>query len=336
MSVNIKTDELSVQQRIRQIIQAIRAEEQYWRTRFPILRFQDWLGLGILLFALSGMLSVAYLYYLELLPAWACIILAALFASLSHEIEHDLIHRQYFRNTPIIYHSMMLITWLMRPNTVSPWYRRDMHLLHHKVSGTQQDIEERLVGNGIAYSISRFVVMFDGLAGLLLRRTILRREVDNFSVIQLLNASFPLASLYFLIWYTFLLFHAYDALFGASFYPQYVVTVMEVINFLVVVLIAPNVLRSACLNFITSHMHYYGNVQNLLQQTQILDRWYFIPMQLFCFNFGSTHSIHHFVVSQPFYLRQLVAGKALKMMREQGVRNNDLATFFSGNRWQDS
>lgn len=338
MSVSNASDELSAQQRTRCIIQAVRAEEQYWRERYPILRYQDWLGLGILLFALTGMVTAAYLYYLQVLPAWACIIVAALCASLSHEIEHDLIHRQYFRNTPIIYHGMMLLTWLMRPNTVNPWYRRGMHLLHHKVSGSRNDLEERLVGNGIAYGFSRFIVMFDGLSGLFIRRAVLRREVDNFSVHKLLQASFPLASLYFLCWYLFLLFHAYDALFGginAAPYPEILVSLMKGIDFAVVVLIAPNVIRSACLNFITSHMHYYGNVHNLLQQTQILDRWYFMPLQLFCFNFGSTHTIHHFVVNQPFYLRQLVAGKALKVLREQGVRRNDLSTFFSGNRRQE-
>jgi fatty acid desaturase len=287
--------------------------------------------MGILLLALMVMLGSAYLYYLELIPAWACIVAAALGASLSHEIEHDLIHRQYFRDSPIIYNGMMLLTWLMRPNTVSPWYRRDMHLLHHKTSGTSKDLEERLVGNGIAYGISRFVVMFDGFLGLCLRHRVLRREVDNFSVRKLLSATFPLASLYFVIWYGFLIFHAYNALIGGP-YPGWLVQLMDGINFTVVVLIAPNVIRSACLNFITSNMHYYGNVHNLLQQTQILDRWYFLPLQLFCCNFGSTHSIHHFVVSQPFYLRQLVAKKAHKVMREQGVRHNDLSTFVTSNR----
>jgi fatty acid desaturase len=345
MSVSSPSDDLSSQQRIRHIIQAIRAEEQYWRERYPVLRYQSFIGLTILLVALAGMLGAACLYYLEWIPAWACIVVAALCASLSHEIEHDLIHRQYFRHQPIIYHSMMLLTWLMRPNTVNPWYRRNMHLLHHKVSGTPKDLEERLVGNGITWGLSRFIVMFDGLLGLCLRHRVLRRETDNFSIIKILAATFPLASLYFLTWYTFLLFHAYDALFagisagvgGASAiaYPDALLWLMEGINFAVVVLIAPNVIRSACLNLITSHMHYYGNVQSLLQQTQILDRWYFMPLQLFCFNFGRTHSIHHFVVSQPFYLRQLVAGKVLKVMGEQGVRRNDLSTFITGNRWND-
>ena len=39
---------------------------------------------------------------------------------------------------------MMLVVWIMRPNTINPWYRRDIHILHHKVSGTPQDLEERL------------------------------------------------------------------------------------------------------------------------------------------------------------------------------------------------
>ena len=336
MQANEATDGLSSQQRIRQIIQTIRGAEQSYRERYSILQYQDWLGLGILLFALTGMLSSGYLYYLELIPAWLCIVVAGMCAALSHEIEHDLLHRQYFRNQPFMYNMMMLVSWLMRPNTVNPWYRRDMHLLHHKVSGTSKDMEERLVGNGIPYGFSRFVVMFDGLLGLCLRHNHLRREVDNFSARRVLHATFPLGTLYFITWYVFLTFHAYDAFFadiaGGS-YPAWLVLVMEGINFAVVVLIAPNVIRSASLNFITSNMHYYGNVDNLLKQTQILDRWYFMPLQLFCCNFGSTHSIHHFVVSQPFYLRQMVARKVHPVMREQGVRHNDLSTFATNNRW---
>ncbi|MFT6897970.1 MAG: fatty acid desaturase [Paraglaciecola sp.] len=330
-------DDLGAQQRSRHIIRAIRSEEHYWRQRYPILQYQNWLGMGILLLALGIMLTSGYLYYMELIPAWACIVVAALGASVSHEIEHDLIHRQYFRHQPLIYNVMMLLTWLMRPNTVNPWYRRGMHLLHHKTSGTSKDLEERLVGNGITFGITRFVVMFDGFLGLCLRHRVLRREVDNFSVRKLLSATFPLASLYFITWYGFLLFHGYDALVeginpGSNGpYPGWLVQLMNTVDFAVVVLIAPNVIRSACLNFITSNMHYYGNVHNLLQQTQILDRWYFYPLQLFCCNFGSTHSIHHFVVSQPFYLRQLVATKAHKVMREQGVRHNDLSTFVMSN-----
>ena len=38
--------------------------------------------------------------------------------------------------------ALLAVGWLMRPSTVSPWIRRKLHLLHHKVSGTAADIED--------------------------------------------------------------------------------------------------------------------------------------------------------------------------------------------------
>ena len=61
--------------------------------------------------------------------------------------------------------------------------------------------------------------------------------------------------------------------------------------------------------------------------------WYLLPLQFFTFNFGATHTIHHFLVSQPFYLRQLVAAKAHAAFKEYGVRFNDAETVLRGNRW---
>ncbi|MES2491461.1 MAG: fatty acid desaturase, partial [Pseudomonadota bacterium] len=49
--------------------------------------------------------------------------------------------------------------------------------------------------------------------------------------------------------------------------------------------------------------------------------------------FGSTHAIHHFVVKEPFYIRQLTAPVAHKVMREMGVRFNDLPSIARANRW---
>jgi hypothetical protein len=56
------------------------------------------------------------------------------------------------------------------------------------------------------------------------------------------------------------------------------------------------------------------------------------PLQPFCFNFGKTHCIHHIVVQQPFYLRQMVAPVAYRAMAEQGVRFNDYQTFTNRNQ----
>ena len=195
------------EERIERISEAIRAEEARLRHRYPILKHQDAIGIGILLFSLSGMIASGYLYIAGVLPAYLSIPLSALFASLSHELEHDLIHRLYFRRNLAIQNLMMLVVWIMRPNTVNPWYRRDIHFLHHKVSGTPQDLEERLVGNGIENLLTRFIVMADGLLGILVRIRVLNAENRRFNFIEILNAGFPFATLYFATWYVFLIYH---------------------------------------------------------------------------------------------------------------------------------
>ena len=324
----------SVEERIKCIVRTIKTEEARLRAKYPLLQYQDAIGLGILCLSLVGMVGAGALYFYAVIPAWVCIVVAALFASVSHELEHDLIHRQYFRHNPFMHNLMMLLVWIMRPNTINPWYRRDMHFLHHKVSGTEKDLEERLVGNGITYGLLRYLVMFDGLLGMIVRRAVLRRDVDGFSVRNILLAAFPLSILYFGLWYVFLGFHAFDAIWGVQFvYPEWFNLCMNVVSFFIVTLVAPNFIRSGCLNFITSAMHYYGNVENLIQQTQVLKPWFLFPMHMFCFNFGSTHGIHHFVVGQPFYLRQMVVKVAHKVMKENGVRFNDLSTFLVANRF---
>ena len=35
-----------------------------------------------------------------------------------------------------------------RPMTINPWFRRDLHFHHHRVSGTKTDLEERGLTNG--------------------------------------------------------------------------------------------------------------------------------------------------------------------------------------------
>ena len=97
---------------------------------------------------------------------------------------------------------------------------------------------------------------------------------------------------------------------------------------LIVTLIAPNILRMFCLHLISSNMHYYGDVVKgvIQQQCQVLNKWYLAPFQLFCFNFGSTHAIHHFVVRDTFYIRQLAAKDSHEVLRAHGIRFNDMGT----------
>ena len=116
-------------------------------------------------------------------------------------------------------------------------------------------------------------------------------------------------------------------------YPSEMLTAINVINLMAVVWILPNALRAFCLHNITTSMHYYGDVDSLLKQCQVLNHWALMPLHLFCFNFGSTHVLHHFVVSQPFYLRQLVSKEVMPVLKDNGIRFNDFANVFRGNRY---
>jgi len=324
--------QLSAKQNIQSIVKAIKAEEASLRQKHPLLAYQNTLGLIILLLSLSALIGVGVLYYLAIIPAWFCIVIAAIATSISHELEHDLIHKQYFSNKPFMHNAMMLTVWLMRPNTVNPWFRRKMHLHHHKTSGTQQDLEERLVGNGIKNPLHRFIAIVDGLFGLIISQKRFKKEIAGFSFFKVFNAGFPIATCYFVILYSVIAFYIVDLFIPLSLNsPSWLLSTMNVFEFLMVVLIVPNIIRSSSLNFVTSSMHYYGGVNNILEQTHVLTSRLFMPFHLFCFNFGKTHTIHHFVPNQPFYLRQMLSKKILKVMAQNNVRFNDFDSIKNAN-----
>lgn len=312
------------------------------RERYPILQHQDAIGAGILAFALAGMLGSAWLYAEGTIAWWACLLLNAFFASLTHELEHDLIHSMYFRKQRVPHNLMMGLVWLARPSTINPWIRRNLHLNHHKVSGTETDLEERAITNGEPWGFARLLMVGDNMMSSFIR--LLRAptwERRKMIVTRTLVGYAPLGLINWSVWYLFLGFHLIDFVATAAGAPiawsATTLAVMDVITFAVVVLVGPNVLRTFCLHFISSNMHYYGDVElgNVIQQTQVLNPWWLWPLQAFCFNFGSTHGIHHFVVKEPFYLRQMTAPVAHKVMREMGVRFNDFGTFARANRWDE-
>lgn len=326
----------SDKQTIREIISYIKAQENILRLKYRFLTQQNSLGLGLLLFSTLSFITTGILYVYGIIPAWLCIVLGALSTSVIHEIEHDLIHMQYFKNKPIVYHFMMFTVWIIRPNTINPWYRKRIHLNHHKTSGTEQDIEERLVGNGTKNHWLRLLVICDGLIGLLVRHKLFSKEIKNYSFLRVFNAGFPFTSLYYVLIYSFVVFHAFDFITASLAlgidYPAWLLTMVDGLNLIMVVWVAPSFLRSACLNFVTSSMHYYGGEYNLFQQTQVINHWSFIPFQLFCCNFGNTHTIHHFVPGQPFYIRQMISKQVNKYMQHKGVPFNDLTSILRANR----
>ncbi len=316
--------------RIVRINTAIRAASRDLRQRHTWLRHQDAIGVALLCLSAAGMVGASMLYLTGRLPALLTVVLCAFAASIAHELEHDLIHRLYFRNRPVLNGAMMLCAWIMRPNTINPWSRRRMHLRHHQLSGTPDDLEERAITNGEPFNLKRLVMMADGLLAGFLRLDQAGKRKGKL-VTLILASYFPLGWFHFAVWYAFLTAHVGLAL-GAI--PQALTDVLPTLDVLVVCWIGPNVLRSFSLNFISSSMHYYGDVQarNVLQQTQVLNTPWLLPLQLFCFNFGSTHAAHHFVANEPFYIRQWTSPQAHRALRDNGVPFNDLGTFRRANR----
>ena len=326
--------DLSEETRIALIRTEIRHRGDELKQAHPWLKHQNIIGMAILVFSVLGVVVTAWLYLLGLISAWLCIPVVAIFTSLLHELEHDLIHKQYFKNNSLVHNLMLLIVWVFRPGTINPWVRRKLHFLHHKTSGTPADIEERGIGNGRDVGFMRLFIMMDTFVGNIVNTLIngpKGKKAHHIFRIILVNA--PFAILCAITWYSFLIFHVMDSM-GAWVWSEQTLNVMNYVDGAVVVLIAPFYLRSFCLNFISSNMHYYGDVKTVSQQTQVLNAWFLWPFQLFCFNFGSTHGIHHFVVGEPFYIRQLTAPAAHRVMRAQGIRFNDLGTFWRANRYQ--
>lgn len=189
--------QMNAQQRSAHIREVVLAEGMRLRQQHPWLLHQDALGAGILAFALAGMLGSAALYITGHVAWWVCLLLNAFFASLTHELEHDLIHSMYFRKQRLPHNLMMGLVWLARPSTINPWIRRHLHLNHHKVSGTETDMEERAITNGEPWGIARLLMVGDNVMSAFIRMlraktwkhklTILKRSLLVYAPLALLH-----------------------------------------------------------------------------------------------------------------------------------------------------
>ncbi|AOK30160.1 MULTISPECIES: fatty acid desaturase [Burkholderia] len=333
----------------------VNAASDALRAKYPLLDNQNLIGASVMAVCVAIVIGSAYLYARGAIAWYVALIVATLATSLIHELEHDLIHLMYFKTKPWAYHLMMALCWLTRPGTINPWTRRRMHLHHHKVSGGESDLEEYGITNGERWGLKRLMMIADGMLAVAFRPLGMRKKVLQYVAaqpgqgrgagvqlrIEQLMSYMPIGHLYYVLWHTFIVYHvglfALHALGYQPDIPAIVAQTMHAVDFLTVTWLGPNFVRSFCINFISSNMHYYGDIdaRNVIQQTQVLNPWWLIPMQLFCFNFGSTHAIHHFVVRDPFYIRQLTAKRAHAAMRAVGVRFNDIGTFRRANRWNE-
>lgn len=324
--------ETDLRERVRLVRDTIRAEEQRLRDRHGWLRRQDLLGTLCFAGSCAAFFVVAALYLQGLLSAWITVPVLALVLSILHELEHDLIHDQYFRRRRWVQDGMFFVIWFLKQG-LNPWYRRGIHLKHHRHSGQTIDIEERLIGLGLPLGLTRLIVALHPPGSLLVFARI-KREAPDFQPWKLFFLSLPTYAPFVLLTYAAVIYGVCAVGWGDPFLvlPE---AAWPVVRDLGVLLILPNTLRQFCLVVMSTYSHYYEDIPAgaVFYQNQILRGWYIWPFQLFCFNFGATHIIHHYVVNQPFYLRQMVASASLAAMTAQGVRVNDLGIVGRANRW---
>lgn len=325
------------------------------KLKYPILKHQNAIGFAIFAFCVFLSTSASVLWLKQLIPTWFLVMINAFLFGVLHELEHDLIHYMYFKSNKVIHNALLLFVWLLRPLTLNPWFRRTLHFHHHRFSGTLHDIEERGVTNGEKWGIIRLLFTADLAIGNLIRVKKLfsdiKHEVKNGNLKsevahQIKKAGvfglIPITIATHIILYVFsinLILNFLDTNFNTGLVlPTQIVEILNYLNPFIYIILIPNLLRQFCLHLITSNLHYFGDVEkgNVLEQTQVINIWWTYPLQVFCFFFGWTHAIHHFVVNETFYIRHFTRKKAHDIMRAHGVRFNDLASIKRANRYHES
>jgi hypothetical protein len=334
---------------IKIIVQELQDEFTKLKSRYLVLKYQDLLGFLFFSISIIAILSSVYLWDLGKVNTWIMVFWVAFWTSILHELEHDLIHGLYFKKNKWIHNFIMFFVWFFRPLTLNPWIRRYWHNYHHQHSGKAIDIEERGVTNGEKWSLIRLLITPDLVLGFLVRFRRLRKEIMNehqkgtFSerdlnklkqtvLVGLMPFGIPLT----IVFYIWILINGLSFLNLLDFNINSTIqSLNSFVSPIMFVFVIPNFIRQFCLHFITSNMHYYGDIEdgNIIQQTQVLNVWWTWPFQLFCFNFGSTHSIHHFVVMETFYNRQFIARKAHEIMKRGGVSFNDTDSMARSNNY---
>ena len=312
------------------IRQAILAADADLVSRHPWLDRCDAVALGLFAGAWLWMGAVAVGWWSLGLSGWLAVPAIALGLSVLHELEHDLIHDLYLGRWPAVRRAVLAGIWVGKAS-LAPWSRGRIHRWHHVVSGQPEDIEERLIGLGLPWGPRRLLLTVLPLGSVLvaadIRRAVRARRKAGGRTPDLSHGPAYRGVRAIDTLFVFLPLVAVGGwLAGAGWAAP-----------LLVLWVLPNTLRHAAIVSMSSSSHYTDIERGqLVQQNQILDHPLFWPLQLFCWNFGATHVLHHFVVQQPFWRRTLVFGSVRDTLVEQGVRANDLGSFKRANRWRRS
>jgi hypothetical protein len=305
---------------------SIRDADRRLVARHPWLGADDAVALGLFGLAWAWMGLWAALWFGGLASAWLVVPAVALGLSVLHELEHDLIHDLYLGGRPVVQNAVLAAIWLGKAS-MNPWARGRIHRWHHVVSGQDEDVEERLIGLGLPWGPKRLILTVFSAGSLVvlrdIRRAVVARKKAGFRVPDLQGPLWLRAlGLVDVGWTLLPAVGLAGLILGTSWAAP-----------LLVLWVGPNILRHLSIVLLSSSSHYTGiDRADLVQQNQILDHPLFWPFQLFCWNFGATHVLHHFHVQQPFWRRTLVFGELRATLVDNGVPANDLGTFRRANR----
>ena len=313
----------------RSIRRELLADDRRLKSEHPWLIRQDVIGGTILLVVVLGIAASAIAYLSAAIPAVVAVLLVAFLMSIAHELEHDLIHEIYFARQKKLQSLSLYLIWLIKLHA-NPNWRRAAHLRHHGFSGQSEDWEERLLGLGQPFGWRRIFALVSPFSSVVFFKTVAESDRE-FSQRSTVIANLPTA----------IVFHA---LMSAGILSQVLpVNVRDlapnafwsVVSALTIIWVLPSIVRHFCLTLMTTMVHYSDDIprSNVHFENQIIDHWAFLPIQLFCFNFGATHIVHHYLVQQPFYLRLVTARNLRAKMLSKGCRHNDLGILFRANRW---
>merc|ERR1711907_509245 len=315
------------QPKINSIRRVIYAEDKRLREKYTWLDNQNLIGMAWFFGSIVAMSATVYAHWIGILGWYFTIPLIAFYVSILHELEHDLIHDMYFKEQKWLQNLMFATIWAAKVNA-NPWWRKPMHLKHHKTSGQLDDIEERLIGLALPIGFKRIAITLSPFGAFLIMNEVAEdsKKMNSLPGVSMIRTS---------ILNLPVLLPAHLALAGifmGGWIPGFW---YEVCWNICMILFFPNVLRQASLQIVSTGCHYYGDIpeKNVFFQNQVLNHWVFYPLQAFCFNFGETHILHHYVTRQPFYLRQMTAPGVMDEMRKQGVRFNDLEIYARAHRY---
>ena len=277
------------------ISQAIKQAEIDLRNKYSVLKQQDLLGFGIFIGSLFS-IALCWTYYIQYGDTYneyiIIVLLIAFFTSFLHELEHDLIHNLYFKRNIMMQDIMFMCIWLAKLHG-NPWFRRELHLKHHIISGQRDDAEERLIGLGIPISLKRMAVTIHPYGSLIIMSTV-SKDAKWLDVKRMNLTTMPIATIFFILNKLYILYILIMYIVGYNNFHNYISSnIWKFIYSSNILICLPNILRQSCLVLMSNCSHYYGDIpeKSVFYQNQILDHPIFYPFQLFCVNFGTYKSI---------------------------------------------